>query len=132
MNTYLAVMRIEGDAITFTIPDLQGFYVQADDTDIQAAIAEARDVLGDFCGVWLEEGRDLPPSTPMEALADLAQANPGAAIVPLRAWPVAGEPKRVNISLDSLALAEIDRAAEARGLTRSAYLALAARELESV
>lgn len=40
----------------------------------------------------------------------------------------AGRPARANISLDRALLSEIDAAAKARGLTRSAFLATAARE----
>jgi metal-responsive CopG/Arc/MetJ family transcriptional regulator len=39
-----------------------------------------------------------------------------------------GRPARANLSLDSGLLQAIDEAAQARGLTRSAFLASAARE----
>ena len=40
----------------------------------------------------------------------------------------AGRPAKANLSLDAGLLAAIDEAAAARGLTRSAFLASAARE----
>ena len=39
-----------------------------------------------------------------------------------------GRPVRANLSLDAALLAAIDDAARARGLTRSAFIASAARE----
>jgi hypothetical protein len=48
------------------------------------------------------------------------------AIVPL--LRDAGRPAKANLSIDAGLLAAIDEAAEARGLTRSAFLATAARE----
>jgi hypothetical protein len=56
-----------------------------------------------------------------EAIADGA----ALAIVPLLLD--AGRPAKANLSIDAGLLAAIDDAAEARGLTRSAFLASAAR-----
>jgi metal-responsive CopG/Arc/MetJ family transcriptional regulator len=40
----------------------------------------------------------------------------------------AGRTVRINVSLDKALVDQIDEAAEARGLTRSAFIAQAARE----
>jgi hypothetical protein len=60
------------------------------------------------------------------AVADAIARGAALAIVPLLL--AAGRPVRANLSIDAGLLAAIDEAAEARGLTRSAFLASAARE----
>lgn len=57
--------------------------------------------------------------------AELA-AGGALSIVPLIL--VSGRPAKANLSLDSGLLRAIDEAAEARGLTRSAFIASAARD----
>jgi hypothetical protein len=75
--------------------------------------------------------RDYPPRSiealraDHEAAAALAKGA-ALAIVPLVLD--AGRPAKANLSLDAGLLAAIDEAAAARGLTRSAFLASAARE----
>jgi hypothetical protein len=80
----------------------------------------------------LADGEKLPKPRSIEAVrADpevAAALAHGAvlAIVPLVLD--AGRPVKANLSLDAGLLAAIDEAAAARGLTRSAFLASAARE----
>ena len=72
------------------------------------------------------KGLALPAASPLEVIADGVEA--GEVIVGLPVLLDAGRPVRANLSLDAGLLAEIDRAAKARGLTRSAFMASAARE----
>ena len=58
----------------------------------------------------------------------LSVVLPGDAFVVLPLIVESGRPTRANISLDAGLLQSIDMAAKARGLTRSAFLASAARE----
>ena len=60
-----------------------------------------------------------------EMAAALAQ---GAVLAFVPLLRDAGQPAKANLSLDAGLLAAIDEAAAARGLTRSAFLASAARE----
>jgi hypothetical protein len=67
----------------------------------------------------------------MEAMADREvrrslKAGATTMLVPLLADP--GRTVRVNVTVERGLLEQIDEAAEARGLTRSAFLAQAARE----
>jgi hypothetical protein len=79
-----------------------------------------------------EEGRSLPESRSVEQLRsdeDVAfDPAAGEAFVVLPLLLDSGRPARANISLDRNLLDAIDKAAKARGLTRSAFLASAARE----
>jgi hypothetical protein len=54
------------------------------------------------------------------------QANEVVVIIPMLLD--SGRPVRANLSLEAALLAEIDRAAQQRGLTRSGFIARAARE----
>jgi hypothetical protein len=87
-------------------------------------------------GLWVEDARaddeKVPKPRSAQKLRDdpavsAALANGGIlAYVPLVLD--AGRPVKANLSLDAGLLDAIDEAAERRGLTRSAFLASAARE----
>lgn len=136
MARYYSVMTHHPDCITFQVPGLPGFIAQIDTTDAASAIAEAESVLADYLGVIADSGRAVPAPLGFIEGAAIAKAermaDPDAgletACAVLVGRPRAAEPVRVNISLTSDVLDEIDEHAKARGLTRSAYLAAAARE----
>ena len=77
-------------------------------------------------------GRAVPEPRPLaQAIADrdvkrALRAGATTMLVPLLADP--GRTVRVNVTVERGLLDQIDEAAEVRGLTRSAYLAQAARE----
>jgi hypothetical protein len=85
---------------------------------------------------WAEvaraDGIAIPAPRPIEALrsdrhvAKELAAGGAMAIVPLILDT--GRPAKANLSLDAGLLAAIDDAAQAHGLTRSAFIASAARE----
>ncbi len=134
MAKYFGVMQFHDDAITIVMPELPGFTFQTDTLDTREAIAEAENVLADFTGAMLDHGRDIPAPLSFPDGAKLAKelqlGDPDggkSACIVLSARPKGGKPKRVNISLDSGTLDMIDGAAQARKLSRSAYLAEAAR-----
>ena len=69
----------------------------------------------------------LPSPTSLERLVrDEVQAN--EVIVNIPVLLDSGRPVRANLSLDAALLADIDKAAKERGLTRSGFIASAARE----
>ena len=86
--------------------------------------------------LWTEdaiaEGEALPQPRSAETLRadpEIAEAiAEGAALAIVPLLLDAGRPAKANLSIDAGLLAAIDDAAEARGLTRSAFLASAARE----
>jgi hypothetical protein len=71
-------------------------------------------------------GEEAPKARPMEDIAKLVEHGEALVIVPVEMD--SGRVVRANITVDSGLLADIDRAAKMRGLTRSAFLASAARE----
>lgn len=79
----------------------------------------------------IEEGLELPePSLPDAPLPDwLAELAPSRCIRVLLPVELAEKPVRVNIMIEEGLLARIDRVAELRGQTRSAFLAEAARRM---
>jgi len=86
--------------------------------------------------LWAEDaiadGEELPKPRSAEALRadpDVAAAlAEGAVLAVVPLLIDLGRPTKANLSLDAGLLAAIDEAAAARGLTRSAFLAGAARE----
>ena len=134
MNRYWAIMIMDDDAITFVSPDLPGFSVQADTTDPDAAVVEAEAVLSDYLGAMLDAGRDLPAASDfLDAAREskrLKLIDPNVdrtASVLLTGRPVGGPAQRINITIDTGTLKTIEAMRKARRLSRSAYLAEAAR-----
>lgn len=123
MKTYFAIVHKDTDsAYGVTFPDLPGCFSAADRLeDVVRNAAEALDL-------WFE---DQPETEPRDAAGiagehadDLAQ---GAFLIAVPRVTREGKPVRVNISLDRGMLDAIDAAAADRNLTRSAFLAEAAR-----
>src|SRR5712691_1527332 len=102
MTRYVALVDGRPGAYGVTVPDLPGCTSAAGTTD--AALRRA---------------------TEAEVAAALAE---GAVLAVVPLVLDAGRPAKANLSLDAGLLAAIDEAAAARGLTRSAFLASAARE----
>jgi predicted RNase H-like HicB family nuclease len=131
MKYYLGVVEKDADsAFGMWFPDMPGCFPAADDFEDLPRIAA--EVLRMHVEAMESNGRDVPSPRPIaEVMADREvrrSLKEGATtmLVPLLADP--GRTVRVNVSVDRGLLAQIDEAAEARGLTRSAFLAQAARE----
>jgi predicted RNase H-like HicB family nuclease len=130
MARYVALVDGRSGSYGLTVPDLPCC------TSAAATIDEVLRRATEAVRLWAEDaladGEKLPKPRSIEA----ARADPevaaalahGAvlAIVPLVLD--AGRPVKANLSLDAGLLAAIDEPAAARGLTRSAFLASAARE----
>jgi hypothetical protein len=133
---YLAFVFEAEDGLDFVCPDLPGFTAHSDDRDFDAAAAEARRVLAAYCAALFDAGGSLPRSRGLAELrADPALAEDWAeatTTVMLPALVPAGRSLRVNLSLDENTVGLIDRAARERGLTRSAFVAEAARRFIGV
>lgn len=86
--------------------------------------------LREFAADMIAVGDRLPEPTDLgKVLEDIAQGREhrgGTVMVPLLVDK--GRPVRANISLDAGLLEQIDEEAKRRGLTRSAFLASAARD----
>lgn len=126
MRPYIALIHKDADSdFGVSFPDLPGCVTAGGTLD------EARDMAAEALALHLEglsaDGEAIPePSTLDEVMAD-AENRSGVAVLvdPPKAIARA---VRVNITLPADMLDEIDRFAEAEGLTRSGFLARAARK----
>ncbi len=127
---YIAFLHEDAEpGVGISFPDFPGCVSQADTVD--HAVAKAAKALSFHAGGMMEDGETLPAPRPLsEVIADpdLSDWREGAAIAYVPLIIDRGSPKRVNVSFDPGLLAEIDAEAEARGTTRSAFLASAARK----
>jgi predicted RNase H-like HicB family nuclease len=108
-------------------PDFPGCFSAADDwQQINRMAQEAAE-----CH-WAGESQQIPAPTPLEKLAADPRYEGGVwMLVDLDVTRIDPSPKRVNISLPSSLLSQIDSYAEARHLSRSGFLAKAAQEAMS-
>jgi predicted RNase H-like HicB family nuclease len=130
---YTALITTDAGGYGFTIPDVPGFTAHAETDDIEKAAAIARRVLANHLALLLDSGEGLPLSRTLKELQrdsvlkeDFEEAE---AIMLLPALVPAGRTRRVNVTIDENTLDLIDRSAADRKLTRSAFIAEAARQM---
>ena len=129
MARYVALLDGKAGAYGVTVPDLPGCTSGGSTTEalrnaVEAVRLWAEDAIAD--GEALPQPRSVEMLRADRAIADAIAEGAALAIVPLLLD--AGRPAKANLSIDAWLLAAIDEAAKARGLTRSALLATAARE----
>jgi predicted RNase H-like HicB family nuclease len=114
----------------FTCPDVPGFAARAGGS-FEEAVAVAREVLTAHLAVLVDGGNLLAAARdPLDLRRDPQYADEFTEAVTTIMLPVlapAGRSLRVNLSLDENVVGLIDAAARDRGLTRSAWVAEAAR-----
>jgi predicted RNase H-like HicB family nuclease len=130
MARYVSLLNGAEGAYGIVVPDLPGCTAAGETiADVVAdAIAAVRE--------WILDAREdddaIPQPRDMAALkADehVAEAlRDGSAFVMIPVLIDSGRPAKANLSLDSGLLEAIDDAAKASGLTRSSFIATAARE----
>jgi predicted RNase H-like HicB family nuclease len=123
VKTYFAVVhKDEGSAYGVTFPDLPGCFSAAD--DLESLVPNACEALD----LWFEDAEEVEPrdvDAIREAVAvDLSE---GAFLIAVPRVTRSNRSVRINVSLDRGTLEAIDLAAAARKLTRSAFIAEAAR-----
>jgi predicted RNase H-like HicB family nuclease len=129
MARYVALVDGKAGAYGVTIPDLPGCTSAGSTTD--DALRSAVDAVRLWAEDAIADGEALPQPRSVETVRadpEIAEALAGGAalaIVPLLIE--AGRLTKADLSIDAGLLAAIDEAAEARGLTRSAFLVSAAR-----
>jgi predicted RNase H-like HicB family nuclease len=123
MNTILFVAfaeKTEAGGYHATFPDVSECTTDAQ--DLAGLLVNARQALAGHLRGLADAGEAWPQPTPFEAL----KAEPGA--IPLLVdIAVDDRPVRVNISLGERLVGRLDVAAEARGMTRSGFIAQAVR-----
>jgi predicted RNase H-like HicB family nuclease len=127
---YIVVVDGKPGAYGMYVPDLPGCTSMGD--TIAELLVNAQEALQLWAEDSLKSDERLPRPRSIEAIRkdpdvarDLAEGGV-LAVVPLVVET--GRAVKANLSLDAGLLAAIDEAAAARGLTRSAFLASAARE----
>jgi predicted RNase H-like HicB family nuclease len=123
MMIYHAVVHKDEDsAWGVHFPDLPGCFSAADELD--DVLANASEAVGFYL-----EGEKPPKPSSLEAirLAAAEDLVEGAFLLAVPFLSSYNRPQRINISIDRGMLDAIDTAATSRKLTRSAFLAEAAR-----
>lgn len=123
MKYFYGLVRQDGDsAFGVEFPDLPGCFSASDDAD--GIVANAIEALE----LWFEDMPDVEPRSIADLLAEARDViAEGGFFVRVPFIGSAGKSQRVNITIDGAVLAAVDRAASERQVTRSAFLAEAAR-----
>lgn len=128
MTNYTGILDGGGKAWGVRIPDLPGCY--GGGASPEAAIADAMSAARDWIGHRETKGEAPPKARTLAQILKVekidAASNEAAVIVPVVLD--AGRTVRANLTFDAGLLAAIDAEAARRGLTRSAFLASAARK----
>jgi predicted RNase H-like HicB family nuclease len=130
MGSFIGLLDGGDGAYGIFFPDLEGCYAGggtiADVT--KDAISAVREWILDA----REHGQAIPEPRDMIALKatdEVAEAlRDGAAFIVIPVLIESGRPAKANLSLDAGLLEAIDEAAKSSGLTRSSFIATAARE----
>lgn len=130
MARYVAIIDGRPGAFGVVIPDLPGC------TSGKRTVDDALHNAVEAVTLWVEDARADGEQVPKPRSADKLRKDPEVAAALARGGVLAyvpllldaGRPVKANLSLDAGLLDAIDEAAERRGLTRSAFLASAARE----
>jgi predicted RNase H-like HicB family nuclease len=128
MTMYIGILDGEAGAYGVRVPDCPGAFGGGETAE--AAVADAVSALAAWADAATKDGEAMPrPRTLAALMADPDDAPaPGEAVVMLPLLLDQGRTVRANVTMDAGLLAAIDAAADQRGLTRSAFLASAARE----
>ncbi|EAQ34448.1 hypothetical protein NB311A_11922 [Nitrobacter sp. Nb-311A] len=126
MRQYIALIHKDPDSdYGVSFPDLPG--VATAGSTLDEARAMAVEALALHLEGMAEDGEDIPaPSSMEEIMKDAENKKAVAVLIEAPAAPI--KTVRVNVTLPADALEEIDRYAESHGLTRSGFLAQAARK----
>lgn len=125
---YLAFLHTDGDGYGVSFPDFPGCV--SDGATPDEALARAEEALGFHVEGMEEDGLPIPEARPVAAIladAGLSEWREGAELAWVPLIRDRGAPRRVNVSIDAGLLDAIDREARRRRMTRSAFLASAAR-----
>jgi predicted RNase H-like HicB family nuclease len=127
---YRAILADGGDYVTVLFPDLPGCISQGD--DIQNAAAMGQEALALHVEALVAEGDELPEPTelgsgvPADMLEDIGNAPYRETLLPVE---LPSKPMKVTISLPTELVSSVDRMANRQGMTRSGYLARAAKQV---
>ena len=128
MDYYVGILGGSGDVWGVRIPDLPGCFGGGDSAE--AAIADATSAAREWAESQLNDDVSIrSPRTVIEVVADPETEldnSESAVMIPLILDR--GRSVRANLSLDAGLLEAIDAAAKQAGVTRSTFMAMAAKE----
>jgi predicted RNase H-like HicB family nuclease len=126
MARYLAIIDEADGMYGVVFPDAPGCTAMG--ATAEEAIAEAGEALSEWMLDWIADGNVPPRPRTYAEIAASGEAAAGSVIATIPLLLETGRLARANISLDAGLLADIDAEAARRGVTRSAFLAAAARQ----
>lgn len=126
MTNFVGVLDGAGKVWGVRLPDVDGC-VGGGETP-EAAIADATEALRDVATHRRGAGRELPKPSGLADVLAREEIGPGEIVVLIPLILDAGRTVRANLTLDAGLLDAIDVAAERSGVSRSAFVADAARE----
>lgn len=126
MRPYVALIHKDADSdFGVSFPDLPGC-ISAGRT-LEEARSAAAEALALHVAGMIEDGETLPAPSTLDAIMS-ERENRDAVAVLVDPPATSAKSVRLNITLPSDVLEEIDAYAEAQGLTRSGFLARAAKK----
>lgn len=128
MSHIVAIIHGEPGAYGVSYPDFPG--LASGGETIEDALRRSKEGLNLHIEAMLEDGDALPRLRAIEEIKadpDMAEDMADMAAFALIEYDLPGKPIRVNISMDERLIERIDTAAKRRGMTRSGFLAEAAR-----
>jgi predicted RNase H-like HicB family nuclease len=126
MRYYIGIIHKDDDSdFGISFPDFLGC-ISAGST-LDEALAMGREALAGHIELMVDEGEAIPEPSSLEAVMEDPDYRDGTPVL-VPAPEISARIVRVNITLPADALRDIDRFAEAHGLTRSGFLASAARK----
>jgi predicted RNase H-like HicB family nuclease len=130
MTRYIAIIDYADGMYGASFPDVPGCTGQA--ASLDEVVSDAADALAEWVADELAEGRKAPRPRSAEELLRLDDVRhaigSGGVLASVPLLQDSGEVARANISMDAGLLAQVDETARRVGLTRSAFLAAAARD----
>lgn len=128
MTHYVGILDGAGDVWGVRVPDLPGCH--GGGATPEAAIIDATSAVREWAETRGAKSLALPEARTVAELLRLGEIDisEGESAVMIPLVVDSGRPVRANLSLDTGLLAAIDAEASRRGLTRSAFIASAARE----
>ncbi len=126
MTFYIGILDGSGDVWGVRIPDCPGAYGGGESAEL--AVASAIKGLTAWAGAAVKDGAQLPKARSLAEILASGEIEAGETTVLVPLLLDSGRTIRVNTTFDAGLLDAIDAAADQRGLTRSAFLASAARE----
>lgn len=130
MARFIALIDVADGVFGVAFPDAAGCTAMGETQ--QEAIDNATEALAEWVADELADGRSAPVPRSLDELGRLAEVSTalagGAVLALIPLILDSGKLARASISIDTGLLADIDDAARLRGVTRSAFLAAAARD----